>query len=341
MNIWVILGGMSAEREVSLSTGQAVVQSLMENGHRVWAYDLRDGCFVEELSSPELPSIEEDAAPGWAGRLLQVGRTLREQVEVAFVALHGGEGEGGAVQTLLSTLPMRFTGSGPRASAVSLDKVLTKRIMASLGIPTPPWTVLSVPPVPSLEFLSDTPVTSLPVVVKPIAEGSSVGIGMVREVADWEPALRCAARASVSKGETTQLLVEKYIAGRELTVGVLNGRPLPVVEIRPRGDFYDYRCKYADGESDYQVPAEVEAATAGRLQERAVTLFDALGCSAVARIDFRLSPEEEDYCLELNTIPGLTATSLLPMAARAVGIDFGRLLHEIIEGALKQDVIRL
>jgi D-alanine-D-alanine ligase len=295
----------------------------------VWAYDLRAGSFLPEHSSAPPPAIPSDPKDGWALRLLRVGAAMREQVDVAFLALHGGAGEGGVLQALLSSIPVPFTGSSAAASAMSMDKILTKRIMTSLDIPTPPWTALSVPPMVPAAALRDTPVGELPAVVKPVAEGSSVGVGIVLDASDWDAALQAAAQAAGPKGSTVKVLVEKYIGGRELTVGILDARPLPVLEIQPRSGFYDYENKYTAGASEYQVPAEIDPEAARLLQEQAAGLFTALGCRGMARVDYRFSREEVGYCLELNTIPGLTSTSLLPKAARAAGVDFGELLETI------------
>ncbi len=335
MNVWVILGGMSAEREVALESGRAVAAALRERGHGTWVYELRDGIFLAEegsLTPPHIAGTPDEA--GWAERLLATARDLRGSADVAFLALHGGAGEGGTVQALLSTVPMPYTGSGPEASAIALDKVLSKRVMIGLGIPTPAWTVLHVPPWSGPETLAEAPVGGLPAVVKPVAEGSSVGVSIVHDTSEWKPALeRVVAAEQRPRGQATQVLVEKYIPGRELTVGILGGRVLPVLEIVPRTGFYDYERKYAAGESEYRVPAEIDVDLAARLQDEAARLNAALGCRGMARVDYRLSPDGEGYCLELNTIPGLTATSLVPKAAAAVGIGFGELLEELCAGA--------
>lgn len=334
MNIWVILGGMSAEREVSLDSGREVSRVLAEGGHRVWAYDLRNGRFLPGHSSEE-PPLGNDAAmraPGWAEKLLGHARMLRGRADVAFLALHGAEGEDGTIQTLLSSVSMPYTGSGSAACAVAMNKVFGKWIMESIGILTPPWSILRAPAdvteAVGSQQLADLP--DLPVVVKPIAQGSSVGVSIVSEAAELEPAIQAAVRASCgSPGSHVQLLVEEYIPGRELTVGILGDRPLPVVEIEPRSGFYDYERKYTPGGSSYRVPADLGGDESRRLQEKALRLFEALGCRGMARVDFRFSPGGEGYCLELNTIPGLTTTSLFPMGAAAAGFSFVRLLEEI------------
>jgi D-alanine-D-alanine ligase len=344
MNVWVIMGGSSSEREVSLSSGRAVAQALRQRGHGVWAYELAGGQFLPQDSTDLPPDLTPAGAtpgkpgggePGWATRLLQTAGALRGRAEVAFLALHGGAGENGTIQALLSSAGMPYTGSGPRASAVAMDKALTKWIMEAVAIPTPPWQLLTYqrdkgfPPPGGLPG-----VPTLPAVVKPAAEGSSVGVTIVGEAGEWEPAMRAAWDAADRiPGEPVRILVEDYIPGRELTVSVLGGRALPVVEIVPKDGFYDYRNKYTKGRTEYRAPADLGAEEARRLQEYSVRLFETLGCRGMARADFRLSPDGEAHCLEINTIPGLTSLSLLPMAAAAEGIDFGALLEEICRRA--------
>lgn len=342
MNVWVILGGMTAEREVSLASGGAVASALKESGHEVWVYDLRDDRFLPEHSSAGLlekvpPDTFQDVDVSWAERLLARARYLKGRFDVAFLALHGGEGEGGAVQTLLSIAEMPFTGSGAAACALTLNKAYSKWIMESLEVPTPAWRLLSIPrdPVAKLspEIVGFVP--PLPVVVKPLDQGSSVGITIVERPEQWEPALRLAAEATEGRTDpAVDVLVEAFVPGRELTVAVLGNAPLPIVEIIPREGFYDYAHKYTEGASKYQVPAKIDDTLRDRLQDLALRLFEAMECRGFARIDFRLNPEGEAYCLEVNAIPGLTATSLVPKAAAAVGLGFGALLEEICRGAV-------
>ncbi len=371
MNIWLITGGMSSERAVALASGEAVAEALLAGGHRVYAYDLSTGRCMSELSSPELavadPSARDrshDAAAvlddpkrgpspherNWAECLLATGRSLRERIEVAFLALHGDEGENGAVQTLLESIDFPYTGSGPAASAIAMDKVLSKHVMVGLGVPTPPW--LLVPSAasgpdaedadyPPLSVLEASSVSGLPVVVKPIAEGSSVGVTVVKRPEEWIPALREAAfpggqppGKGRSVGSWSQVLVEKYIPGKELTVGLLDGEVLPVVEIVPRTGFYDYRRKYTAGETIYKVPAALSPEETRVTQSNALSVYLAANCKGMARIDFRMAPGEPAQCLEVNTIPGLTSTSLVPKAAQAIGISFPELLERVCRAAL-------
>ncbi|MBD3235266.1 MAG: D-alanine--D-alanine ligase [Candidatus Eisenbacteria bacterium] len=358
MHVWVIMGGASAEREVSLDTGRAVCEALRGGDHRVWAYDLRDGTYLPDVSSEDAPPPADPAAelprqPSWAERLLRHAVLLRDaRAEVAFLALHGTDGEDGTVQALLETAGFPYTGSGPTASAVSMDKSLSKWIMEALGIPTPKWLRLPVAAsaedaepasdaaAPSgalpLEILGRAQIEALPVVVKPVAQGSSVGITIVHEAAQWTSALREAARWSVKDPDgNAQVIVEEYIPGRELTVGIVCGRVLPLVEIRPKTGFYDYKRKYTPGESEYVVPADLPKSDAKQISDRASRLARAIGARGIVRVDFRMTPGGSGYCLELNTIPGLTSTSLIPKAAASLGLSFRDLLESACQEALR------
>jgi D-alanine-D-alanine ligase len=340
MNVWLIMGGFSAEREVSLTSGRAVARALAERGHSVWAYELAGGRFLAEESTglpPDLASGEPSGGmapgggPGWAARLVLAAEAVKARAAVAFLALHGGAGENGTVQALLASAGMPYTGSGPGASAVAMDKALSKWIMEAIEVPTPPWQLITLQADAGLPPANRLPeVPALPVVVKPAAEGSSVGVTIVRERADWVPAIHAALGAAERiPGAPVRVLVEEFIAGRELTVSILGERALPVVEIRPKAGFYDYHNKYTKGSTEYRAPADLGMHESRRLQEYSLRLFQALGCRGMARVDFRFTPGAEAHCLELNTIPGLTSLSLLPMAAAAEGIEFGVLLEEI------------
>ncbi len=242
--------------------------------------------------------------------------TLPSDVEAAFVALHGTFGEDGEIQKILTDLRMPYTGSDAESCRVAFDKVLTRKRLAEHGIP-----------VPAGEVLTDAAARTLPLplVVKPPCEGSSVGCHLILEEAQWSEAFADAVRHS---GEA---LVEQYIPGRELTVGIVDEQVLPVVEIKIASGWYDFDAKYVTGETQYIVPAELPPATTSELQSIALETFHALDAKGFGRVDFRLSPEGKPYVLELNSIPGFTATSLLPKAAQAAGIDFSELCGRIME----------
>lgn len=283
----VLKGGISSEREVSLKSGTAIAQGLRDGGYIV----------------SEIDVVSEDFA-------------IPEGVEAVFVALHGRFGEDGGVQRRLLDLKVPFTGSGAESSRISFDKVLTRTCLQAHGIPVAKGEVLT---------SSKDRTLSLPVVVKPPREGSSMGCHLVKEESAWEDAFADAAHFS------GDVLVEDYIPGRELTVGVVDGEVLPVVEIRPAVEWYDYDAKYLAGDTEYACPAELSAELAAELQSIALKSFEVLGAENFGRIDFRLSPENKPYVLELNAIPGFTATSLLPKAAGSVGIGFSALCCRIME----------
>ncbi len=294
--IGVLLGGLSAEREVSLQTGAAVLEALRVRDYRAVAIDVdRDLC-----------------------------RRLREEeIEVAFLALHGRYGEDGAVQGILEYLQIPYTGPGILGSALAMNKLATKRMLASVGLPTPEYQVCRRETAADLQLQ-----LAGMVVVKPVSEGSSLGISLVAAAADLPAALE---RAFAYDDE---VLIEQYVAGKEVTAAVLDGQPLPLIEIRPREGFYDYRAKYTAGQTEYLVPAPLAGETTARLQDLAVAACRAAACNCGAvRVDFRLDREDKPYIIEINTIPGMTATSLLPKAAREAGLDFPSLIEKIVSGA--------
>ncbi len=242
--------------------------------------------------------------------------TLPDDIDAVFVALHGQFGEDGEIQRLLTEQGIPFAGSGAESCRVSFDKVLTRERLRANEIP-----------VPKGEVLKDSSERKIPVplVVKPPREGSSVGCHLVFDESEWPPAFDDAVQYSAD------ILVEEYIPGRELTVGVVDGQVLPVVEIKTASEWYDYEAKYVTGETSYEVPANLDEATTEQLQSIAMKTFDCLDAQGFGRIDFRLSPEGRPYVLELNAIPGFTETSLLPKAAESAGIGFSELCCRIME----------
>ena len=290
----VIMGGTSSERELSLRSGTAVVEGLKTAGYEV---------------SPVV--LERDGLDG-----------LPSGIEAVFIALHGGYGENGGVQADLDKLGVPYTGSGAAASRITIDKIATKRVLEQAGVPTAPYEVLS-------RGQSETSLP-LPVVVKPPRDGSSVGVTKVSGAAEW-PAALAAARAVDGQGE---VLVETYVPGREWTVGVLNGAALPVVEIQAPQGWYGFQEKYTQGVTNYVFPqAEADRPLVASCQVLALVAFKAVGCRGVSRVDFRVAPDGQPYVLEINTVPGFTATSLLPKAAAQAGISFSALCAQLVESA--------
>jgi D-alanine-D-alanine ligase len=296
--VGVFLGGESSEREVSLRTGFAAASALRRLGYEVREIDL---------------------VGDWLAGIRGAG------VDVAFLALHGRYGEDGCIQGALELARIPYTGSGVAASALSMSKVLAKRVAASAGVPVAQdalyeGEMLSATPPPGMGF---------PLVVKPDREGSTVGISIVRAPEEWGPAL---AEAGKFDG---RVLVEAYIPGREITVGILNGRVLPAIEIVPKSGsgFYDYRSKYTAGQTEYVIPVPMERDILVRAAETTRKAAAALSLRGAARLDYRVDPAGNLFFLEANTIPGMTETSLLPKAAKFDGMTFDELVEEILEDA--------
>ena len=297
-NVVVMLGGPSAEREVSLRSGKSVAAALRSLGHLV---------------------TELDPQPGqWK---------LPPDTDAVFLALHGSYGEDGTIQTELERTGVPYTGCGPEASRIAFDKVLTKEQCVLAGVPTAAHVVLSDVAAPLPGNLK------MPLVLKPVRQGSSVGLRFVDRAEDWPEALR------FSLGFGSEVLVEEKIVGRETTVGILGEQPLPIVEVRPRAGAYDYQNKYTAGATEYFCPAEFDAATTGRIQAAALGAFKAVGARDYSRVDVMVTEEGSPVVLEVNTLPGMTETSLLPKAAAAAGIDYPNLCQRMIELALARSPV--
>lgn len=334
MNIALLLGGTSPERHVSMASGRGVAAALTEAGHTVTLYDPARGesarITLEQLELPRETSPSHDELERFTNAaFLPAIQSIPADVDVAFLALHGAPGEDGTVQSLLELRGIPYTGSGVLASALAMDKSMTKRILETQEIETPRWFQMrrGEGTEESLRALV-AQYTSLPVVVKPNDGGSTVGMTIVQEESELFAAYELACEYA------TSALFEEYIEGRELTVAILGDESLPIVEIRPKSGFYDYKSKYTAGHTEYFCPAELPRALEEEIRELARRSHEALGCSGYSRVDFRLSPENVPYCLEVNTLPGMTATSLVPKAAAAAGMSFSALCERIIDLAL-------
>lgn len=296
--IGVLMGGMSQERDISLKSGKAIAKALTTKGYQVQPIDVTQ----------------------------RIAETLSKQkIDCAFLALHGKFGEDGTIQGMFELMRIPYTGSGVLASALALHKVMAKRIFHYEKIPTPMFDVLHLQEVkkgPPREIS-----LPLPVVVKPAREGSTIGISIVTKEKQWIPALKKAGRYD------EEILVEEFIKGREITVGILEGLPLPIVEIAPKSGFYDFHSKYTKGETEYIIPARIPREKYLTAQDLSLRAFRALGCSGVARIDLILDERDNPFVLEVNTMPGMTETSLLPKAANYAGIAFEELAERILLGA--------
>ena len=327
MKVAVLMGGRSSEREISLRTGRGCAQSLRNLGHETTSVDAADGTVLP-------PGQEESAA-----RTLEAVRALPQQAmletlrteavmeaEVVFLALHGRWGEDGTVQGALELAGKIYTGSGVLASAVAMDKAMSKRVFEREAIPTPHWMLLEAGV--SGRALDVKLLGGYPLVVKPNSEGSTMGLTIVRHPSELQPAIGKAAEYD------SHVLVEQYIEGRELTVAVIGEVAYPVVEIEPKSGFYDYAAKYTKGASVYTCPAKLSTELAKHIRELSLEAAQALDCSGVSRVDLRLSEDDEPYVLEVNTLPGMTPTSLVPMAAAAKGMSYDQLVARILDLAL-------
>ena len=337
MKVLVLVGGDSNERAVSLNSGAAICKALMKLGHEVKALDsgtgqsLIDGDGRLLLEGGQAPYDVASIVAPEPGALVTSFATDYRDVDVVFLALHGGKGENGTIQNLLELAGKKYTGSCMAASAVAMDKALAKRLMVAAGVPTPEGRMfrLSSEITPELVARQIADSLTLPLIVKPNDGGSTIGLTKVTEKSQiLEAVKQCAVHSR-------EVLAERYIPGRELTVTVFDGRAYPIVEIRPKSGLYDYEAKYTKGKSEYIAPADVPADIAGRIRQAAVAVFDVIGCRGLARVDFILEPDGSFYCLEINTLPGMTALSLAPMAFKCEGIEFDKLVAMIIESALK------
>jgi D-alanine-D-alanine ligase len=301
MRVAVLMGGMSAEREISILSGEAVYKSLLESG-----YDAR------KVVVGEMPPLAS-----------------AEGMDAFFIALHGGSGEDGTVQRHLEDLGLAYTGSGPEASMLAMNKVAAKKIFLKNGVPTPDFTELH-DDTPFDEILSAAREKGWPVVVKPVAEGSTLGVSIV----GGEDELADAVEVALAYGEGA--LMETYVDGRELTVGILGEETLPIVEVRPAGGFYDFNAKYKASETVYVTNPDMPKHSCEEVAAAAFSAHTALGCRDMSRVDVRLSKDGAPFVLEVNTIPGLTARSLLPKAAQAAGITYAELVDRITKMALQR-----
>ena len=344
MKIVVLAGGLSPERNVSLSTGTMVTQALRGLGHRAALVDLFFGlegyegaledCFDAPLSqdamkiSTQAPDLEQvrasraDKSPSMFGpRVLELCR----MADVVFLALHGACGEDGRVQAAFDLLGIPYTGAGYLPSAIAMDKDLTKRLVADV-VTTPGWKTVCYTR-EEIDGLVET--ARLPLVVKPVASGSSIGVS----IAHTKEQLRAALTDGLALGGRTVL--EQYIQGREVQVGILDDEALPSIEIIPKSGFYDYANKYQPGAAEEVCPAPIPAAAEEKLRQAALTVYRTLGLTVYSRADFILDGDGEVWFLEINTLPGMTPTSLLPQEAAAVGIDYPQLCQRILEASLE------
>lgn len=348
MNIVVLAGGLSTERDVSFKTGDMVTKALRENGHQVILLDVfmgysdktenLDGIFErsEEVSVQvsDIPEIAPDLERVKASRKDQSDCffgpnviALCQMADVVFMALHGENGENGKIQAAFDLFGVRYTGSGYLSSALAMDKGMAKQLFLSNGIPTPQGIAMT------KENRKDTAAElnlKLPCVVKPCCGGSSIGVSIVRTEDEFAAALDEAFRWE------DKLIIEEYVEGREFSVGVLEQKALPVIEIAPVQGFYDYKNKYKAGSAVETCPAELPEDVTEKMQHYAERVAEVLGLDTYSRMDFLLNEKNEIFCLEANTLPGMTPTSLLPQEAKVIGMNFNQLCEKLIELSLRK-----
>ncbi len=346
MKIVVLCGGLSLERNVSISSGTLICKALRELGHRAVLVDMFYG--LEDVDVPmerlfdELPPLREAhvaaevpdldavrASRKWKSRSM-IGQGVLElcqAADVVFLALHGACGEDGRIQATLDLLGVKYTGSGYLGSALAMDKDLTKRIVAPLGVRIPEWRTVRYRAA-DIPAIADA--QSLPVVVKPVDSGSSMGVAIAHTREELMEALR-------SNLNQRRVILEQYVSGREIDVAVLDGKSLPSIEIIPKHGFYDYVNKYQAGATVEICPTPIDPEIERRLGEVALTVHNALGLEAYSRSDYIVDGRGDIYFLEINTLPGMTPTSLMPQEAAAVGISYNALCQKIVDMALSED----
>jgi D-alanine-D-alanine ligase len=330
LRITVLMGGASSERDVSLASGVRIAQALRERGHSVTSFDAAGGVLSAETERAMFTGALKTAPPSLDElSKLRLPATLGERSEVrdadvVFLGLHGGQGEDGTVQAVLDLAGVTYTGSGHLASALAMDKDLSKKLFQAARVRTADWLMA---PATDEEIEG---ALGLPVIVKPSKEGSTVGLSLVKTRAEIATAIAFARKYD------DEVMIERFIPGRELTVGILGDEPLAVGEIIPKHEIYDYECKYTAGMAVEVFPAKLDKEQTATVQQQALAAFRSLKLGGYARIDFRMSPEGHFYCLEANTLPGMTELSLIPQSAAACGIPFGELCERIVRLAIAE-----
>ena len=333
MKVAVLMGGTSSEREISLRTGRGMAQALRRLGHDVLAVDAANGKLLPAGEEERAPAPEQALTPG-ASTALARADALRD-AEVVMIALHGGAGENGTLQALLELAGKAYTGSGVLASALAMNKAMSKKMFVHAEVLTPPWVLVHAEgnearTLRAGEVSAGIEALGLPLVVKPNEEGSTFGLTIIQSWAELPAAFDEAAKYGY------EVLLETFIDGRELTVAVLGDEALPIVEIRPKSGIYDYEAKYTAGRSEYFCPADLPEPIAREIRDLGVRAAMVLDCRGVTRTDFRLDANGRAWCLEVNTIPGMTPLSLVPMAAKAAGMSYEQVVQRMLDLALEE-----
>jgi D-alanine-D-alanine ligase len=320
----LLLGGTSPEREVSKSSGKSIYQALISLGYETILIDPAYGK-NQPKKNDDFFAKKDFSYVSNENYIEAISSKIFNKVDIAFLALHGKYGEDGTIQSLLELKGIKYTGSNVVTSAIAMDKLLSKILFRHYDINTPAWIVVEKHDEFAVIKKKIKENFGYPCVVKPNDQGSTVGLTICKNADGLSKALKLAQKFA------DKVLIEEYIPGHEVTVGVLDNKPLPVLEIKPKHGIYDYKCKYTHGMSVYEVPANLPEWVQLELQSQALKAYHALGCKVYSRMDFRLSIDFNTYCLEVNTLPGMTSTSLVPKMAKAVGISFEELIDKIIK----------
>lgn len=328
-NVGLIVGGASPEREVSKSSGKSIYEALQNLNYSVDIFDPGLGNH-RKLDESYFSSAEDPKLISSKNYIDLFSSDSLKSVDTAFIALHGTYGEDGMIQSLFELNKIKYTGSGVLASALSMNKGLTKVLLQHNKVPNPKWIIFEKQHSNIGEIKKNIADNIFyPCVVKPNDQGSAIGLTICKSENDIEDAIKLAQKYSSS------ILIEEYIAGHELTVGIVDNLSLPPLEIKPKHDFYDYECKYTKGMSEYEVPAKFPEPVLEELKVKALAAYKSINCKSYGRIDFRVNPDHQIYCLEINTLPGMTSTSLLPKTAKAAGISFEELIDRIVKNSLE------
>ncbi len=328
IKVALLLGGTSPEREVSKSSSLSINKALKNLGYQIVLIDpaygknqpVNESDFFDEKDFSELSN---------RNYVETINSSLFDDVDIAFIGLHGKWGEDGTIQSLLELRGVKYTGSNIISSAMSMDKIMSKILFQHYGVSTPKWIAIEKKNLDVEKLIKEIKDKfAYPCVIKPNDQGSTVGLTICQSAAEVLDAVDLAFQFS------GKVLIEEYIAGHEVTVGIIDNKALPVLEIKPKHGIYDYECKYTHGMSEYEVPANLPENVKEELHSQALKAFEALECSSYGRVDFRVNDEFKTYCLEVNSLPGMTSTSLVPKMAKALGISFEELIDKIIKLSL-------
>lgn len=327
MKVILLAGGASPEREISLRSAKSIFKALIELNHEVWLIDPALGKnqpkTTEEFFNPEL-NKEKASVENY---LESFSLDVFKKVDIVFIILHGKWGEDGTIQSIFDLMKIKYTGSGVLGSAIGIDKYVSKMIVKNSGIATPRGVIVNGKKNISWELIKAE--VGVPCIFKPNDQGSTIGFSVVKDESELEKAFNEALKYSDS------VLIEEYIKGREITVAILGDKALPIVEVKPKHQLYDYECKYTKGMTEYFCPAEIDSQLTSLIKEKALLAFKVCKGEIFGRVDFILDQNKIPYFLEINTLPGMTDLSLVPMAARAAGISFNELVQKIIDLSLK------